>query len=238
MVVIISLHMPKTAGLSFKRVLQEHFGKRLIEEYVDLPLIRSKEERVNSALKSKLLFNLYRRYNFKRKGFKCIHGHFLPYKFTGPAATGIQYITWLRDPIERMCSHYYYWLRTYKEGKSPLLQAKIVEENWSLEDFCFSEEMRNVYDQYLWQFPVENFHFIGITEFFEEDLRYFARVFLNQTDPSIPFENANKERNDKKYDLEIGLVDKLRDFHSRDFQIYNYALKEREKRLNLYHKDA
>lgn len=236
--VIISLHTPKTAGLSFKKVLKDHFEDHLIEEYIDLPLLHSTQQRQRAAIKSKILFNLYRRYNFERKGYKCIHGHFLPYKFTGPAAKGIKYVTWLRDPIERMCSHYYYWLRTYKEDRSPRLQTRIVKEKWSLEDFCLSVEFRNVYDQYLWRFPLEKFNFIGITEYFEEDLRYFAREFLNLAEPKIPFENANSERQGRKYDLEAGLIDRIRDFHQKDFEIYHYALKERNKRLKLYQKDA
>lgn len=235
---LVSLHTPKTAGLTFKKVLREYYGNGLHEEYIDLPLNNSKVVRQRKALKSKILFNLYRKKRFASLGHNCIHGHFLPYKFTGPAAKGIKYMTWLRDPIERMCSHYYYWLRTYKEDRSARLQTRIVKEKWSLEDFCLSVEFRNVYDQYLWRFPVEKFNFIGITEFFEEDLKYFTTKFLNDPDPVIPFLNENFEKVGGKYNLETGLIDKIRDFHSRDFEIYHYALREREKRLNRYHKEA
>jgi hypothetical protein len=229
--VIISLHTPKTAGLSFKKVLKDHFKEKLIEEYIDLPLIHSLEDRKKSAFKSRLLFNLYRRLNFERKGYQCIHGHFLPYKFTGPAAIDIQYITWLRDPLERMCSHYYYWLRTYREGISPALQTRIIKENWTLEEFCLSSEMRNVYQQYLWRFPVEKFNFIGITDYFNEDIKYFSKYFLGNKQPDLPYINANPERKTEFYDMGSEMIAKIRKFHSRDYEIYEHALQKREQRI-------
>lgn len=227
----ISLHTPKTAGSSFKSFLRSHFGNRLIEEYIDFPLHQSKNVRISAAVKSKILFNLYRRKNFERKNISCIHGHFLPVKYTGPAAEGIKYITWLRDPLERMCSHYYYWIRTYKEGQSSALHTKIVKEKWTLEEFCLSEEMRNVYHQFLWQFPVQKFDFIGVTEFFNDDLHYFSEKFLGVENPKVSKVNVNTGRKSNSYHLDSGLKNEIRIFHENDYEIYQYALEERKKRI-------
>lgn len=228
----ISLHTPKTAGSSFKRILRSYFGDSLLEEYIDFPLHYSKKGRIGAAVKSKILFNLYRKNNFDRVGIECIHGHFLPLKYTGPAARGFQYITWLRDPLERICSHYYYWHRTYKEGKSSALHSKMIKENWTLEEFCFCDELRNIYQQFLWQFPIEKFDFIGITEHFDEDLRYFSEQFLQLEKLDIPTVNVNTGKHNNLYQLNENVKDEIRKFHERDYEIYNYALSEREKRIN------
>jgi len=36
--VLISLHLPKNAGASFLKSLEDHFGERLLRDYADLPL--------------------------------------------------------------------------------------------------------------------------------------------------------------------------------------------------------
>src|SRR5205085_9196261 len=112
-------------------------------------------------------------------GVECIHGHFLPVKYLLLAIRReITFVTWVRHPVQILLSNYYYWRRTYEPDTSPRLHRQIVEEDWSVERFCLSAEMRNLYGQFLWGFPVENFDFIGVTEFYEEDLAYFAKRYL------------------------------------------------------------
>src|SRR5690606_39025041 len=104
----------------------------------------------------------YKKHFYLLNNVKCIHGHFMPYKYHSLLKNKKNiFVTWLRDPIERLGSHYYFWLRTYDSKNSPPLHKKVVEENWSFEAFCFSKEMQNVYEQFFWKFPIDNFNFIG-----------------------------------------------------------------------------
>jgi hypothetical protein len=73
---LISLHMPKTGGLSFRATLEECYGDRFAHDYVDYPLAHPPEERHCMALESSPALD-----SQKLAGIECIHGHFLPVKY-------------------------------------------------------------------------------------------------------------------------------------------------------------
>ena len=73
---LVSLHMPKTGGLSFRATLEEHFGGRFAHDYADYPLAHPPEERQRMALESSPMLN-----SRELAGKECIHGHFLPVKY-------------------------------------------------------------------------------------------------------------------------------------------------------------
>lgn len=222
---IISVHMPKTAGSSFKSVLEKRFGERVLFDYADLPINTPTEIRIRNALNDADL-------NTKRDftAYDCIHGHFLPAKYS-PLKESQQaiFVTWLREPLARMVSHYNFWLRTYSSTESPPLHRKMIEENWSLERFCFCEELRNFYGQFLWRFPITSFDFVGITEHFAEDLSFFSRHFLAITATQIPLLNASPA-GAQTAEWE-NLRQRFTDFHSDDCRLYRLALALRGQRL-------
>src|SRR5690554_3573739 len=152
---IISLHTPKAGGSSFKVLLEEHFKNRFFGDYSDLPINTNEFKRKADVIRFDKKFRLYKKYIYQFKRIECIHGHFLPYKYSSLLDDPeVIFITWLRDPLERMASHYFYWQRAYNKNKSIDLQKRVIEEKWSLEKFCFSNEMKNFYNQFLWNFPL------------------------------------------------------------------------------------
>jgi hypothetical protein len=86
---IVSVHLPKTAGTTFRHMLQQAFPALTLD---------------------------YGEPHILAPHIGCIHGHFFVEKYTGilPRA---RFIAWLRDPIERLVSQYHYWLRTPGSGK-------------------------------------------------------------------------------------------------------------------------
>ena len=95
------------------------------------------------SLKRKI--KLYRKYILKLKKIKCIHGHFLPSKYIDLKNNkNVVFVTWLRDPLERLGSHYNYWKRAYNEKTSAPLHKKVVEEDLVKEDFITLREGRFV----------------------------------------------------------------------------------------------
>lgn len=231
--IIISLHNPKTGGSSFKDLLQSHFKSRFKGDYHDIPINKSIEKRSKEAEQFRIKYKYILRFLYRTRQIKCIHGHFLPYKYNCLNNNkDVLFVTWLRDPIDRIASHYYYWQRSYNTKSAPL-HKKVVENNWSLEEFAFSKEMKNIYDQFLWRFPKERFEFIGITEHFEQDLIYFASRYLGVNDIEPARININ-EKKDRPYFNDKKIVEELKNFHSRDYLIYNYALEKRQRRLDKY----
>ena len=156
---LISLHLPKTAGSSFVASLEQYYGDRILRDYTDLPINTPVLRRNRRALVNSVL-TCFRDYD----NIDCIHGHFLPLKYFlyGILNKDVQFVTWVRDPVERLASHYYFWVRSYHPDKAPLLHKRVVEEKWSFERFCLSEELRNFYCQFLWGFPLARFSFIGL----------------------------------------------------------------------------
>ena len=228
---IISVHTPKAGGMSFRALLEQHFGDSILLDYSDFPINTPPEIRNARAKKTRnkllWLYNL----GLKYKSIQCIHGHFIPYKYSRfYGKKNVQFVTWLRDPLERLASHYYFWCRNYKAKTTPgVLHRRIVEEKWSFEKFCFSPEMQNTYAQFLWKFPIANFDFVGITEHFDEDLAYFAKTFLGLHDVKIPTENRNPNKTDD-YFTDAGFKNELMEFHAKDYEIYNRALAMRKAR--------
>ena len=223
---IVSVHMPKTAGTSFRAALEANYGDRFLHDYADYPLAQSLPQRHDAALTAGKLASAD---DFADVG--CIHGHFLPLKYLALSEqVDCRFVAWLREPVARMVSHYHYWCRSYDADSAltSMLHRRVVEEAWSLEEFCLSDELRNVYTQFLWGFPLEKLDFIGITECYERDLAVFSAQFLGV---KITPEQLNRRQDEAVETLEEDLSPALRKqievFHSDDIELYNWAVTAR-----------
>jgi hypothetical protein len=221
---IISLHLPKTAGTSFRASLAAHFGDRYRNDYDDLPISKSETLRQEEALAAG--------HAIARQGLagvECIHGHFLPAKYLRLRdIQELTFITWMREPAARMLSHYEYWQESYDARTAAPHHRQVIEQGWTLEQFCLSEQFRNIYTQYLWKFPLEAFSFIGISEFYEEDMREFSERFLVAS-LQPRYENATRSAN-LRSGVDEAFLDKVRDFHAADMRLYQQAVQWREAR--------
>lgn len=228
---IISLHMPKCGGTSFNELLQQHF-KRKFSKDDDFPIHWTPDQRKNKVTRARKRVEWGHKYFYRYRFTECIHGHFMPYKYD--YFYGIDdniFVTWLRDPIERLISHYYFWLRTYEADNPKPLHRRVVEEEWTLLQFAFSEEMKNMYSKFLWKFPARRFDFIGITEHFEADFTYFAHHFLGLNDITVPQKNISPSDSKPHFEDE-SLIKELKSFHARDYDLYNFALEKRQARIS------
>ncbi|WP_169334103.1 sulfotransferase family 2 domain-containing protein [Psychroflexus tropicus] len=225
--------MPKAGGTSFKFFLKENFRDQLYLDYTDYP-DHLNEKQINDKLKkyNNCFYNL-KPYYFNLKNKSIFHGHFLAAKYKCYLAKeNACFITWLRDPIERLVSHYYYWLKTYNKERSLALHKRVVEEKWSLEKFCFSKEMKNLYSKFLIDFDIKNFDFIGIVEKYDEDFIYFNNFISKIKNPTLP--DLNKTVKPEKNHFDNDIKGQLKQFHKKDYEIYDYALRMRKKRINSY----
>jgi hypothetical protein len=228
--VLISVHLPKTAGLSFRAALEEHYGERFAFDYGDYPLAHAPAERHRKALQAALESPVR-----DLGGIGCIHGHFLPVKYLLLAdRLDCRFVTWMREPVARLVSHFHYWQRSYDPVSnlpSPL-HRRVVEEHWSLEQFCQAPELRNVYTEFLWGFPLQRFDFIGITEHYEEDLPYFSTRFLGQP-ARVHALNQRGESVARSSACELpeALRRQVEEYHGADLALYRQALALRRTRL-------
>lgn len=229
---LISVHIPKTAGQTFRRALLGHFGLSLLLDY-EHPFFKS-------AGAKNLFASLEDRVNAFRsfKGVECIHGHFLALKYARLAdRTSGKYIMWMRDPVERLGSHYNHCKRKGIKGKSGMddhLHTRIVKEGWTLERFCLEPYLKNYYSQFLWNFPIERFDFIGVTEHYEEDVHYLFSRVLGEDKVFVPDHkvNANKDRTGSgSYVEDPDLRKRIEAFHDQDMRLYRMVLEKRRQRM-------
>ena len=101
---VISLHIPKTAGTSFRNILKSIYSEK---DVVRFDINERNEVRLNE--------NLYTGKSLPSA--KVIHGHFvcetLYDNFQIP--DNVLLITWLRDPVARVISNYFYLEKRLKE---------------------------------------------------------------------------------------------------------------------------
>lgn len=219
---LISLHMPKTAGTSLAQTLRVAFPDpgACQTEYVDQPMQYSRWCRRLRALRAGLAGR-----GALPDNLTCVHGHFLPVKFRIAAgARAVRYVTWLREPVDRLASHYHYWIRDY-DGLDPRqpLRNRVLRERWSFERFALGAELRDLYHEYLWRFDPAGFDFIGITERYDEDLQQMARRFLGGT--AVPASAlVNPLRGESGYAISPGLRRRIEAYHARDVALYRRVL--------------
>jgi len=212
---LISVHLPKTAGSSFGLILKKEYEGKILLDYEDRPINTTVVTRHQKALADT---QGNRNQDFGE--IQCIHGHFMPTKYLLLKQLGTaKFICWLREPPARMLSHYNFCQRTYRiNPEKGALHCKVVKEKWSLKQFCFSREMQSFYAQFLWGFPVELFDFSGITERFDEDLQTFGRTFLNKNNLVGPRENvAPAESGSSSPSKEFQA--RFKECHSEDYRI-------------------
>ena len=220
---IISVHIPRTAGSSFRRFLDDHFGPDLYQDYGN-PIL------VNPCFRKTYASGagVYNSLRNSRKNYKCIHGHFLPYKYSYfNKSPENKFAVWVRDPIERLVSHYnyIYQIEGMEQDYSPF-QRRVIREKWDLQKFCFSNEMRNSMSNFFWKFPLENFDFIGEVEHYKEDLEFFAERFCKKAFPSNIKVNAT---DNKHTPLNPLIIEKIKELHYQDYELYHRAHKIRSE---------
>lgn len=225
---LISVHLPKTAGTSFERGLRSHFRDRLHLDYAAKPLHRSRLQRRGQALLAALRHGLR---GVPEAGSGCIHGHFLPLGYRWLRSDDpVNFVTWLRDPVERLASHYHHWRRVANPPPTDTLHVRMLAEDWSLEDFALRPELRNIYSEFLWGFPLERFAFVGISEHYADDLRDFGRRVLGSELP-ICEERRNPALPAGRYEIDASLRRRIAGFHGADQALYERALALRAARL-------
>jgi len=222
---IISIHLPKTAGTSFRQLLVNEFGGSLLPDYHVYPRMLTNQERIVDAHKRNNSLKKYKKYLHSIRNIKCIHGHFLGIKYNHYLdRKETQLVTWLRDPAERLASHYYFWKRTYEAHIHNGIRKQMMEENWTLEEFAMHPMMRNRCSFYLTNINWDRFSFVGIVENMETDIQLFARKYLSQDKLDLPELNRSQNR-ESYYKEDPELLEKIKQVHSKDYDLYNYFLK-------------
>lgn len=181
---MISVHIPKTAGTSFREILARRFGERLLLDYTDRPLAPGSRWRRlrQSMLAPEEARGIEARYD-------CVHGHFVAGKYDA-VDKPVRHVTWLRDPVQRTISHYRYWKRV-PDLRNPDCR-RLIEGNLTLEQFAALPRMRNVMSRFFDGKTPRDFFFVGTVETLGESLKRFHRLTGIAVD-AVPSSNVAED---------------------------------------------
>ena len=216
---LLSIHIPKCAGVSFRYVLKKWFDQGLKYHYMN-----------EKKGKRPKIYNLHSRSFFTRKIRPiCIHGHFpnsrgLGMKDSYPEVD--QYITVLRDPFDMIVSNYRYMMtlknKAYRDGR------KIM--NWVDSEFTLEKYLETAAPYTMLFFPKEtnlrnykaiieeNYVYIGIAEDLQRSIDCLAlRLGFNTIE--APKLNISKHYEEIPSDAR----EKFIESYPLDYAIYKFA---------------
>ncbi len=223
----VSVQLPRANGNAFVQILHDIFKEKLAFDTGDRPLWYDEETRQRHAREmsiTKLTENF-------PDDCRCVHGGFLPVKYVAlQKYHRLAFVTWFRDPVTRMVSHYHAWRKKFKPGQVAAIRERMHVENWSLEGFCRQVEMQNIYSQFLWRMPPEQFDFIGIAEHFERDIQLFAKMFSLELEIPCLKEFLDLEREAEQFPISKALRNYIQSTNQADMILYEKA-KRRNREL-------
>lgn len=145
---LISVHIPKTAGTSFRAVLEAEYGDDLAPVYGDIGV--------------------------DGRAHRAVHGHFSPSQFWS-AGRGAKLVMWLRDPAERIASYYDFW-RTAEPHGNPN-HDEFLASDMTLAEFAAWPPIRDEFAQkYVEDLSPADVDFVGISERYAADLSRLAAL--------------------------------------------------------------
>lgn len=223
---LVSVHIPKTAGASLTRSLADAYPgrfasvtNRLMSNPADAPATPAMQKAMRSA--------------------DCMHGHFHPQQVVGLSDRPMQFVVWVRNPVDRLISNYYYFQRhnvglrsrwARMRGHWGALREQAYSEKWTLERFCLGPELRNRYTWLFSSFPVERFAFVGVTEHFSEDLQAMGRVIGKQLKEHCVNVRPRARQSSGPED-DPAFRRRVQEFHQLDMALYESILERRNERL-------
>lgn len=222
------LHIPKTAGITLAKLLEREYGFGSVFLIQPGPLLSGSVDR---------FLNMN---DQERKKIRVVWGHFY-FGIHSLLQRPCTYITILRDPIERVISHYYYVRRMPAHEEYPFARNLGLEEfvatgisktidNGQVRQLCGVPEaalgprLESVSDDWLQQARNnlrDHFAVVGLTEEFDKTCLLLKHQFgwKNTFHYSA---NATGDR-PQQDDVDASVIKLIRERNQHDCELYEYA---------------
>jgi hypothetical protein len=161
----IFVHIIKTGGTTLREVIKKIYGSKYL---LDRSWKRNKKSRIYVPETSK--------YPEDYKKFYVIHGHFTAKKYSHLKKWKM--ITFLRNPIERIISHFSSWSGNYKKDISIIEFAKIYANHMT----------------YITGGNLDQFDFIGLTEYYDESIKQLQKTLSLKFPNQYPYKNKTPKK--------------------------------------------
>jgi len=218
----ISVHVPKTAGTSFKNFLESIFGEQLLLDYRSKPLDVNYEARAIDNLESDVAS--YREIHQRlESGDVCVHGHFFPAKYLS-VFPNAKLISWVREPAQRLMSHYQYWRQNPQPNHE--IARMVVEEDLSFTEFCELELMQNINSRFFGDLRARRFGSVGVVERYESSLEGLCSQYNwpFPLGPSVEMARKNPVKTASEYPLSATDIKRVKQLNALDYSLYEEML--------------
>jgi hypothetical protein len=209
MIELISLHIPKTGGQSFYKILEDVYGDKLSISYRrrDYKAVMEEYRRFEDSIPAQL---------------QVLHGH-LYYKEVKRLHkhTDAKVICWMRDPVERVVSNYHFFKsRLDRPDLNPeVARLNAHRKDETLLEYAARRHTRNRMSKFLRGISLDDLYFIGFLEDYDADLKRLGRL-LGWGKFEVPHVNRAES---PKPELDETTLKKLRRWNSRDVKLYERA---------------
>ena len=213
---ILSLHVPKAAGNSFRQLLRMDFGERLMPDYGDWAGFRVPEALERSRVRTLAMRS--RRDELAEK-FDIIHGHFVADKYLGLFPRE-DFVAFFRDPYQQAMSHY--WFLARNPQREHLEEKMFHEAKMTLHDYLRWDAFRDQQSQYLGSLSIDDFALVGLSEEFSRSVELFNSRFGRHLRGGM-FLNVNPDHQGADYRIDPQIRKAVEKYRARDVELYRRA---------------
>ena len=213
---ILSLHVPKAAGNSFRQLLQIEFGERLMLDYGDWAGFNVPE--AIDRCKIRTLAMRGRRDEILEK-YGIIHGHFVADKYLG-LFPNEDFVAFFRDPYQQALSHYCFLLRNPQ--RDHLEEKMFHEAKMTLHDYLRWDAFRGHQSQYLGSVLIDDLAMVGLSEEFFKSVDLFNSNFGCHL-RGESFLNVNPDTEGAEYKIDHDVRKAIEKYRAADVELYRRA---------------
>jgi hypothetical protein len=214
--VILSIHVPKAGGNSFRELLLNDFGERMMKDYGDWAGFQVPEAIERCRVRTLAMRS--RRDELLEK-YDIIHGHFAPEKYLGLFPTE-DLVAFFRDPYQQTYSHYCFLLRNPQ--REHLEEKMFHEAKMTLNDYLEWDAFHNQQTQYLGNLSIDDFAMVGIAEEFYRGVDLFNSMFGRNL-RGESFLNVNPDHNGNGYAVDDNFRRAVDKYRGADVELYRRA---------------
>lgn len=217
---LVSLHIPKTAGTSFRNILKSVYGEEHVVRF-DIKIRTRKIDIESVPFEGSSL----------PPQIHVIHGHFhyadIVEQVNVPESA--KWITWLREPSDRVLSNYFYLSERLREELDEERRGLniLAKMQRTLLEFAHDEINRNRMSKFMQGADLNRFDFIGLQEHYDSDLKHLASLLQW---PDYPVFRHNVTRSRPEVDPSV--LQEIRELNRDDYQLYEATLNWRREYFN------
>ena len=222
---IFSIHIPKTAGSFFGQVLESiHPDIQFFNYGINAPETRIylkgelKEFPVGEDLES----YFFKYINDNQKGLAIMHGHVWKKHFVykNPDA---KILTWVREPAQRLYSHYEFFKRIPHSGNKRY--EKFKKSNQSFLEFATDPLNQNRQTKILDGVQLDLLSFVGVVEKINQSIKKFSSIFDLKISLYDSYNlNRNNDRSSNSYPIERSVFEEIKKSNLEDYAFYEKTL--------------